>query len=216
MAPKLLNISLKDYEPSSEDVAEARKYLATLDSKAKKAKDASFAHFLQKKGLGDLAESRGEARSEWLVRFQAATMSHDRAKKTVETTKSSQKSKERIHDIIEVGAEEMDKRFGEQRGQHLRASGMIKSIPCPLTGSTEDHAVIWMVPTSLTRNANLDLDVTANKTSNEITAEAFTEDRHLTPSGWMHRPNFDPVVVVVYLVCDADFGIASQIHNNDY
>ena len=110
------------------------------DHKKKKSLNNSMMQWLNKnKDCADnaaAASSKEKEREECLVKFFAFQARANDPTKKVENARTVSTNKV---DFFEWGKEKMDQELGPQRAQALRDSGKIKWIPCPHTGSQEEH-----------------------------------------------------------------------------
>ena len=112
------------------------------DKKKKKSLNNSMMAWLDKTKIADnkeVASSRGKDREDWMVRFFAFQARAKDPTKKVETARTVSKGTEKFVDYFEWGKEKMNQELGPQRAESLRQSGKIKWIPCPHTGSEDEH-----------------------------------------------------------------------------
>ena len=146
MPPKLPSCALKAIDPTRQEIEEALAFIrgASADEqKKKRALQSSMMQWLNKnKDCADnatAASSTAKEREECLVKFFAFQARAKDPTKKVETARTVSKGTEKFVDYFEWGKEKMDQELGPQRAQALRDSGKIKWIPCPHTGSEDEH-----------------------------------------------------------------------------
>lgn len=148
MPPKQAGVKLSSVKPSPEELAKAKAILTSVDSKAKKSKMASMAHYLKEHpGLNDeVTKSRGLDKQQYLENFLVHQLRLKQATKQSENShevvsKSSQHQKVRW-----LSEEVMDREIGATKAAHWRASGKLASRADSVTGSTEAAFVEWACP----------------------------------------------------------------------
>ena len=61
-------------------------------------------------------------------------------------SKGHTEKKHKVKEIHWWAAEKMDLEMGPRKGESWRKSGLMKSAECPLTGSSEEHLLVYRIP----------------------------------------------------------------------
>ncbi len=132
--------------PNADEIAEAKRILAGISTKDKKAKMSAMVSWLKSHPDEVVKNSRGAEREQYLAAFVAHQLRARTTVKKLITTETKDVVKGSHTDFYEWSSEQMDQNLGEKKGLSWRESGLLHVSPCPLTGSNEDHLKVYRVP----------------------------------------------------------------------
>jgi hypothetical protein len=141
-------VVLSALDGTTEELAAATKFLASLGKEAKRSKMASMTHFVKQNADEFAKTARGPVRELMLKKFMIHQMRSKEAEQKVISSHKISSVKSEVTKDHEWSSEQMDKELGSIRGETLRESKRLVSHSCPLTGSDEPHMRIWIVPQS--------------------------------------------------------------------
>ena len=160
MSPKQVKkhecIKLSTVKPTDEEMETVRQIFAG-DPKAKKAKMASMAHYLKLFPDEQAANSRGDARTEYMELFLVHQMRQKIGTASVTSKFATEANQHRFTDLHWWSEETMDKNLGPIFAKHWRDSKLVPSKAYSLTGSTDPKHVEWGVPQNWERLQESDL-----------------------------------------------------------
>ena len=185
MPASLPKASLRDLAPTVQEIEAARKIIQASSDKELKSKMTSFGAWLkQQEGeTGDIAASRGDQRKEWLALFLTHQSRAKQTQKVTSITKDVARKKEDFTDVFWWSMETMDKEMGPLKGSSWRSCGRLKKLACPLTGSNDDHLVIYAVPQHWKRMTHEDLITMRLQATSDTVATDFANMDELAAAG---------------------------------
>ena len=148
--------SLTTVSPTQEELDKAREIINGTES-SKKSKMACMAHYLKLFPDKDVADSRGQKRTDYLELFVVHQLRSKQAESELRTNFATQSNQHAFADLHWWSKETMDKNLGEKFAAHWRDCGLVPRRPNHLTGSTDPDFEEWGVPQNWERLQESDL-----------------------------------------------------------
>ena len=147
MPSKIPKFDLKGLVPTEEELKAARLLLHAAGEKEQKSRMQGFATWLKGQDSAEsIQASRGDERKQWLEMYTVHVLKSKAGQKKVNVSKGHTEKKHKVKEIHSWAAEKMDLEMGPRKGESWRKSGLLKSAPCPLTGSKEEHLLVYRIP----------------------------------------------------------------------
>ena len=187
MPASLGSADLRKLGATSDEVKQAKELLNKLTDKEFKSKMNSLTAWVKAQG-GDaeILSSRGDQRRQWLQNFCIHQSRVRVVKKTAVVSNEISEIKAKMSDVFFWAAEQMDQELGSMKGKAWRESGLLVSMPCPLTKSREPHLLTYVVPQAWERMTSADLE--NFKTYYE--SEATKDDEEKMKDARIHMQGF--------------------------
>ena len=136
---------LASYQPSSEELDEARRILQGLSPSQMRSRKGSLSYFL-KEHEQDMDKYRGDTLQRKLEQFVAFQQQQAKIKKSVASEKKYTTRQDSHGELRVWTAEQMRKELGSVKAEALISSGKLKWQACSVTGSTEIELREFEVP----------------------------------------------------------------------
>jgi len=147
--------------PTDDEVAEARKQIATWDEMKKASVKQGVKQFCKAHPEVDNSaymKLRGDEKEPWLELFVIHQLRCKEVQKTSHTERQINKSKINFKDVHWMSKEVMDREVGTKKATLWRDCGVMKARPDQLTGSLDEDCIEWPVPKAWSRMSSEDLE----------------------------------------------------------
>jgi hypothetical protein len=147
MSPKLLETKVTSIQPTADELAVAKKHVASLNPQQLKSKRVSLLHFLkhQPDGGKDCYED-GKLKPDALDLFHVHVMRCTATQKTQVSSKEKIRKTSLKNKLDWFAWEQMDRELGAKKGVIWRKCGILPTRPCPVTKSRDEDVVQYGCP----------------------------------------------------------------------
>ena len=166
MPASLASADLKNLVPTKEEIAEARKILAT-GNKATRSRMQSMRQWMEKNPDSEVSDSKGQDRRGYLEAFIVHQLRQKDASKRAEHIQSASHQDAREKKFEWLSMKQMIDRHGEVKAKGWMNSAKINKRADPITGSQEIDSAEWECPRDSSTIRDMELNEFGVKSSGE-------------------------------------------------